>query len=95
MTSEQRFESETLLKQHPDVLTRVPGRTDQIQHNIKLLTSEPMHRKGYPILFKACDVMEAKIKEMLYLGVIGQLSLSIFISGSFSTENWRFGTVLH
>ena len=42
LTSEQRKEVETLMKQYPDVLSSLPGRTDQIQHDIKLLTSEPI-----------------------------------------------------
>ena len=40
LTSEQRKEVEMLMKQYPDVLSSLPGRTDRIQHDIKLLTSE-------------------------------------------------------
>ena len=46
LTSEQRKEVETLMKQYPDVLSSLPGRTDRIQHDIKLLTSEPIRTKG-------------------------------------------------
>ena len=70
LTSEQRAEVEALVEQYPDVLTSVPGRTDLIQHDIKLLTSEPTRSKGYPVPFKAHDVMDSEIKEMLELGVI-------------------------
>ena len=70
MTSEQRAEVESLIEQYPDVLTSVPGRTDLIQHDIKLSTSEPIRSKGYPVPFKAPDVMDSEIKEMLELGVI-------------------------
>ena len=49
LTSEQRKEVETLMKQYLDVLSSLPGRTDQIQHDIKLLTSEPIRTKGYAI----------------------------------------------
>ena len=45
------------------------GRTDLIQHDIKLLTSEPIRSKGYPFPFKACDVMDPEIKDVLELGV--------------------------
>ena len=61
-----------LIEQYPDVLTSVPGRTDLIQHDIKLSTSEPIRSKGYPVLFKARDVMDSEIKELLELGVIGK-----------------------
>ena len=58
LTSEQRKEVETLMKQYPDVLSSLPGRTDQIQHDIKLLTSEPIRTKGYSIPYKTRSVME-------------------------------------
>ena len=66
LTSEQRKEVETLMKQYPDVLSSLPGRTDRIQHDIKLLTSEPIQTKGYSIPYK----METEIQDMLDLGVI-------------------------
>ena len=52
LTSEQRKEVETLMKQYPDVLSSLPGRTDQIQHDIKLLTSEPIQTKGCSIPYR-------------------------------------------
>ena len=70
LTSEQRKEVETLMKQYPDVLSSLPGRTDQIQHDIKLLTSEPIRTKGYSIPYKTRSVMETEIPDMLDLGVI-------------------------
>ena len=70
MTSEQRSDVETFIGQYPDVFTSLPGRTDLIEHNIKLLTSDPIRSKGYPFPFKIRDVMESEIKEMLELDVI-------------------------
>ena len=70
LTSEQRKKVETLMKQYPDVLSSLPGRTDQIQHDIKLLTSEPIRTKGYSIPFKTRSVMETEIHDMFDLGVI-------------------------
>ena len=70
LTSEQRAEVEALVEQYLHVLTSVPGRTDLIQHDIKFFTSEPIRSKVYPILFKARNVMDSEIKEMLELGVI-------------------------
>ena len=69
LTSEQRSEVETLIGQYPEVLSSLPARTDQIQHDIKLLTSDPIRSKGYPIPFKTRDVMEAEIQEMIDLEV--------------------------
>ena len=70
LTSEQRSDVETLIGQYPDVFTSLPGRTDQIEHYIKLLTSDPIRSKGCPIPFKTRDDMESEIKEMLELDVI-------------------------
>ena len=61
---------ETLMNQYPDVLSSFPNRTDQIQHDIKLLTSEPIRTKGYFIPYKTHSVMETDIQDMLDLGVI-------------------------
>ena len=70
LTSEQRKEVETLMKQYPDVLSSLPRRTDRIQHDIKLLTSEPIRTKGYSIPYKTRSVMETETQDMLDLGVI-------------------------
>ncbi|MCG8096943.1 MAG: DDE-type integrase/transposase/recombinase [Candidatus Thiodiazotropha endolucinida] len=70
LTQDQRKEIETLINEYPDVLSSVPGRTDQIEHDIKLLTSEPVRSKGYAIPYKVRDVMEKEIQDMLDLGVI-------------------------
>ena len=43
----------------------MPGRTDQKQHDIKLLSSEPNKSKGYPIPFKTRDVKDTEIQEMI------------------------------
>ena len=45
LPSEQRNEVETIIKQYPDVLSSLPGQTDQIQHDIKLLTSDRYEHK--------------------------------------------------
>ena len=79
LMSEQRSEVETLIEQYPDVLSSLPGRTDQIQNDIKLLTWEPIRSKGDRIAFKTRDVIEADIQEMLDLGVT-EPPISLFSS---------------
>ena len=69
LTSEQRSEVETLIEQYPEVLSSLPGRTDQIQHDIKLPMPEPIRSKAYPIPFTTRDVMEAEIHKMIDLDV--------------------------
>ena len=70
LTSEQCFEVETSIEQYPEVLSSLPGRTDQIQHNIKLLTSGPISSKDYLIPLKTRDTMQAEIQEMIDLDLI-------------------------
>ena len=70
LTPEQIREAESVVEQYPDVLTSLPGRTDTIRHNIKILTTEPVRSKGYPIPYKTREVMEIEIQEILDLGVI-------------------------
>ena len=79
MSPEQICEAESLIEQYPDVLTSLPGRTDVICHNIKLLTTEPVRSKGYPIPYKIREDMESEIQEMLDLGVT-ELSVSPYSS---------------
>ena len=65
LTPEQICEAESLVEQYQGVLTILPGRTDIIRHNIKLLTTDPVISKGYPIPYKTREVMETEIQEML------------------------------
>ena len=58
------------MKQYPDVLSSLPGRTDRIQHDIKVFTSELIRTKGYSIPYKTRSVMETEIQDMIELGVI-------------------------
>ena len=41
LTDEQRKEVRELLAKYPDVLTSIPGRTELLEHDIKLSTAEP------------------------------------------------------
>ena len=77
LMSEQFAEVEALVEKNPVVLTSVPGRTDLIQHDIKLLKSEPIRSKRYPVPFKAPNVMDSEIKEILELGVLRNQNLHI------------------
>ena len=46
-TDEQRKEVRELLAKYPDVLTSIPGKTELLEHDIKLSTAEPVRSKGY------------------------------------------------
>ena len=89
LTSEQCAEVEALVEQYPDVLTSVPGSTDLIQHDIKLLTSEPIRSKSDS--FKARDAMDLEITKMLELGVIEK---SVSLGSSCTEKTVRYGSAL-
>ena len=67
LTSEQRKEVETLIKQYPDVLSSLPGRTDRIQHDNKLFTLEPIGTKGYSIPYGDEFLFETDHKPLPYM----------------------------
>ena len=70
LTDEQKKEVKELLAKYPDVLTSIPGKTELLEHDIKLSTAEPVRSKGYPLPYKTREIMESEIDEMFELGVI-------------------------
>ena len=70
LTDKQRKVVKELLVKYPDVLTSIPGKTELLEHDIKLSTAEPVRSKGYPIRYKTREIMESEIDEMIELGVI-------------------------
>ena len=70
LTDEQKKEVKELLAKYPDVLTSIPGKTELLEHDIKLSTAEPVMSKGYPLPYKTREIMESEIDEMIELGVI-------------------------
>ena len=59
-----------ILKEFDDVLSDLPGRTDVIEHDVELTTSEPIRSKGYKIPFKTKEIIQTEVQTMLDLGVI-------------------------
>ena len=70
LTDEQKKEVKELLAKYPDVLTSIPGKTELLEHDIKLSTAEPVRSMGYPLPYKTREIMESEIDEMIELGVI-------------------------
>lgn len=70
MTTEQRQRVTELLSQYGDVLTDVPGRTDLIQHHIKLTDPTPVYQNSYKIPQDLEGAVEAELQRMLTLGII-------------------------
>lgn len=70
LSSVQDQEIRDLLHEFEDVMTDKPGRTNLIEHDIKLTTTEPFRVKGYPIPFHSQKVVDDEIQKMLDLDVI-------------------------
>lgn len=58
LTQEQKEQVPKMLSECIDVVTDIPGMTNLIQHEIKLLSSDPDRSKGYTIPFKTSEVVE-------------------------------------
>ena len=61
LTYGKRSEVQVSLERYPDVLTRLPGRTGLIQHDIKFLKSELERSKGYPFPYKSRGLIEPSV----------------------------------
>ena len=59
-----------LLNNFKDVISTLPGRTDAIEHNIKLLDNKPVRSKMYPVPLHLRDVFDKEVDSLLDLGVI-------------------------
>ena len=53
-----------------DIFSDVPGSTDLGEHQIQLLTDEPVRAKPYPLPYHMRAVVEKEVKDMIKLGVI-------------------------
>ena len=62
LTSEPRSEVETLIEQYPEVLSSLPRRTDQTQHDIKLRQNQ-LGRKVIPFRLRHVTSWKQKFKK--------------------------------
>ena len=66
----QQQELQGLLAEFPDVLTDVPGKTKVSEHDIKLSSNEPFHKKPYPIPHALRQTVEQEVESMLKMDII-------------------------
>lgn len=69
-TEQQKQQINSLLHKYSDVLTDVPGRTELMQHSVKLTTNDAIYSKAYPVPFATQETVRKEIDSMLKLGVI-------------------------
>ncbi|XP_063601511.1 uncharacterized protein LOC134777606 [Penaeus indicus] len=82
-----------LLDKYPDVFSDNPGLTSSVTHDIKLTTTEPVHRKPYAIPHHLIKPFEAEVQRMKELGVIEPSDspyCSPVVLVKKSNNTWRF-----
>ena len=83
LTPSQQEDLKQLLNEFPDVAGEKLGRTAVIQHEIRVVDSEPIHQQPYRIPAARKEVIKKEIDKMLGMGIIQP-----------STSPWASPTVL-
>ena len=65
LSPEKKEQLRSLVREFSDVLTDLPGRTSFTEHEIKLMTDEPVRSKPYPVPHAMKDSMRSEIDSML------------------------------
>ena len=65
-----RYNSNQVLEEHANNLTDIPGRTELLQHSVKLTTNDAIRSRAYPVPFSTQTTIKSEIETMLKLGVI-------------------------
>ncbi|KAK0050074.1 hypothetical protein Bpfe_020455 [Biomphalaria pfeifferi] len=63
-------ELDLLLQRFDKVLTKRPGRTDLIEHEIRLIDDNPVCQSMYPTPFAMRETIEKEVNELLEMGLI-------------------------
>ena len=66
----EKEQLQELLRSFQDVLSDMPGKTNQFEHKIELSSNNPVRLKPYPIPFKSKDIVETEVRSMLEQGII-------------------------
>ena len=88
----KKMQMRTLLKEFNEVLSDKPGKTDWVEHEIRLTSTEPIRKKPYPIPHHLRKDAEEEIKKMLEMGIIEQSDsdyCSPFLLIKKSDGTWR------
>ena len=78
--SQQQADLQGLLSEFSHIFTDLPGKTQLVQHEIKLTSATPVRSKPYPIPFATREALKQDIDEMLKLGVIRESRSSPYAS---------------
>ena len=70
LNQEQQKQLKGLVSEFPDVLTDLPGRTNVIEHEIKLVSDDPVRSRPYAVPHALRDTIKTEIDSMLKMGII-------------------------
>lgn len=70
LSKEEVNQLESLLEEYSDIFNDVPKVTDIIEHSVRTVTDEPVHKKPYPVPYALRDQMKSEIDKMLKAGII-------------------------
>ena len=70
LTKSQYESTFSLLQVFDSVLSDLPGKTDIIQHEIRLVDNKPINVKQYPLPFNVESEIIEQVQEMLDLGIV-------------------------
>ena len=70
LSQNKQEELKALVREFKDVLTDVPGDTDNIEHDIKLTSDTPVRSRPYLVPIALRESFNEDIKSMLKLGII-------------------------
>ena len=67
---EQGTEMKKILQEFPDVFTDLPGKTDLVECDIKLTSTDPVKVKQYPMPYSMTEEVKKEVQQMEKMGVI-------------------------
>jgi len=70
LSSEQRDEVRSLLREYKEIFSDVPKVTNLIEHKVELTLREPVRCKVYPTPYKMQETVDKGIDDLLLMGVI-------------------------
>ncbi|KAF8778761.1 Gypsy retrotransposon integrase-like protein 1 [Argiope bruennichi] len=78
LTTEQIGELKELLHKHKTVFSNKPGKTHLVEHDIELISNQPVRSKPYRTSQRQAEILKSEIKQMLDLKIIemGQSDLT-------------------
>ena len=70
LSSDQKQQVKDLLSQYTDTLSDIPGKSNVITHNIRLIDHKPFRIKQYPLPVHATEAIDNEIDSMIATGII-------------------------